>query len=108
MSQMKDKISKQTNFPPNHPRLTAFVAKSLTEAGRHIEVEPEVVAKAVEWLMQQQAVDGSFPEVGTVVNEAMQGGAAFGSALTAYVVMALLTTQVLLTLAFHLHYHFIG
>ncbi|XP_050711944.1 thioester-containing protein 1 allele R1-like isoform X4 [Eriocheir sinensis] len=73
--------------------LTAFVAKSLTEAGRHIEVEPEVVAKAVEWLMQQQAVDGSFPEVGIVVNEAMQGGAAFGSALTAYVVMALLTTQ---------------
>lgn len=72
------------------------MAKSLAEAGKHIEVEPEVVAEAVEWLMQQQAVDGSFPEVGTVVNRAMQGGAAFGSALTAYVIMALLSTQVLL------------
>ncbi|XP_063878059.1 thioester-containing protein 1 allele R1-like isoform X4 [Scylla paramamosain] len=73
--------------------LTAFVAKSLAEAGRHIEVEPEVVAEAVEWLRNQQAVDGSFPEVGTVNNKAMQGGAAFGAALTAYVTMALLTTQ---------------
>ncbi|MPC08389.1 CD109 antigen [Portunus trituberculatus] len=73
--------------------LTAFVAKSLAEAGRHIEVEAEVVDKAVEWLRSQQVADGSFPEVGTVNNKAMQGGAAFGSALTAYVVMALLTTQ---------------
>ncbi|KAG0723946.1 CD109 antigen [Chionoecetes opilio] len=73
--------------------LTAFVAKSLAEAGKHIEVESVVVAEAVEWLIKQQQVDGSFPEVGTVNNRAMQGGAAFGSALTAYVVMALLTTQ---------------
>lgn len=78
-----------------HSRLTAFVAKSLAEAGKHIEVESEVVAEAVEWLRNQQLADGSFEEVGTVNNEAMQGGAAFGAALTAYVIMALLTTQVL-------------
>ena len=71
------------------------MAKSLAEAGRHIEVEAEVVDKAVEWLRSQQVADGSFPEVGVVNNQAMQGGAAFGAALTAYVVMALLTTQVL-------------
>lgn len=81
------------------------MAKSLAEAGKHIEVEPEVVAQAIEWLMQQQGVDGSFPEVGTVVNTAMQGGAAFGSALTAYVVIALLSAQVLLTSAPHLYCH---
>ena len=65
------------------------------EAGRHIEVESEVLTKAVEWLRSQQLVDGSFSEVGTVNNRAMQGGAAFGTALTSYVVMALITTQVL-------------
>lgn len=81
------------------------MAKSLAEAGKHIEVEPEVVTEAVDWLIQQQAVDGSFPEVGTVVNTAMQGGAAFGSALTAYVVMALLSTQVLETRALHSYCH---
>lgn len=73
--------------------LTAFVAKSLAEAKRHIEVESEVVDEAVEWLRKQQLPDGSIPEVGTVNNEAMQGGAAFGAALTAYVIMALLTAQ---------------
>lgn len=73
--------------------LTAFVAKSLFEAGRHIEVEDSVVKDAVEWLMQQQDTDGSFPEVGVVNNQAMQGGAAAGVPLTAFVVAALITTQ---------------
>lgn len=75
-------------------RLTAFVAKSLAEASRHIEIEEEVVQQAVEWLTQLQQVDGSFKEVGTVNNEAMQGGSGKGVSLTAYVLIALLTVEV--------------
>ncbi|XP_069971751.1 thioester-containing protein 1 allele R1 isoform X4 [Penaeus vannamei] len=73
--------------------LTAFVAKSLAEASRHIEIEEEVVQQAVEWLTQLQQVDGSFKEVGTVNNEAMQGGSGKGVSLTAYVLIALLTVE---------------
>lgn len=75
-------------------RLTAFVAKSLAEASRHIEIEEEVVQQAVEWLTQLQQADGSFKEVGTVNNEAMQGGSGKGVSLTAYVLIALLTVEV--------------
>lgn len=75
-------------------RLTAFVAKSLAEASRHIEMEEEVVQQAVEWLTQLQQADGSFKEVGTVNNEAMQGGSGKGVSLTAYVLIALLTVEV--------------
>lgn len=70
------------------------MAKSLAEASKHIEIEGEVVQEAVEWLTQQQQVDGSFKEVGTINNEAMQGGAARGISLTSYVLIALLTVEV--------------
>lgn len=80
--------------------MTAFVAKSLTEAGRHIDIEDTVVAAAIEWLTMLQQEDGSFSEVGIVNNEAMQGGATKGVPLTAYVVIALLTAQVMS----HLHH----
>ncbi|XP_071544261.1 CD109 antigen-like isoform X6 [Panulirus ornatus] len=73
--------------------LTAFVIKSLSEAGRHIDVEEEVLTAAVDWLLEQQQEDGSFAEVGTVNNEAMQGGASKGVPLSAYVIIALLTKQ---------------
>lgn len=69
--------------------------KSLVEAGRHIDIEDKVVAEALEWLTKVQEVDGSFPEVGTVNNEAMQGGVTGSVPLTAYVVIALLTAQVM-------------
>ncbi|XP_053627278.1 thioester-containing protein 1 allele R1 isoform X4 [Cherax quadricarinatus] len=73
--------------------LTAFVIKSLVEAGRHIDVEEKVVKAAMEWIIKLQAADGSFPEVGTINNEAMQGGATKGIPLTAYVIISLLTAQ---------------
>ncbi|KAG7166857.1 CD109 antigen-like 2 [Homarus americanus] len=73
--------------------LTAFVIKSLAEASRHIDVEPEVLKGALEWLIPLQQANGSFSEVGTVNNEAMQGGASQGVPLTAYVTIALLTVQ---------------
>ncbi|KAK4294086.1 hypothetical protein Pmani_033266 [Petrolisthes manimaculis] len=73
--------------------LTAFTAQSLAEAGRHIEIENSVIIEAVDWLIEKQAVDGSFPEVGVVNNQAMQGGTGAGVPLTAFVTAALINTQ---------------
>lgn len=72
------------------------MAQSLFEAGRHIEIENSVVMEAVDWLIKQQAADGSFPEVGVVNNQAMQGGTGAGVPLTAFVTAALVATQVIL------------
>ncbi|XP_034230056.1 pregnancy zone protein-like isoform X2 [Thrips palmi] len=70
--------------------LTAFVAKSFRLARSLVAVEERVVDEALEWLSKQQAENGSFPEVGTVSHRDMQGGAAKGLALTAYVLTAFL------------------
>lgn len=71
-------------------RLTAFVAKSFRQAMPYIAVEEKVVMDALQWLANNQASNGSFPEVGTVSHRDMQGGAAKGLALTAYTLTAFL------------------
>ncbi|KAK3909558.1 CD109 antigen [Frankliniella fusca] len=75
--------------------LTAFVAKSfeLARSAELVQVEPRVVDEALAWLAKQQSENGSFPEVGTVSHRDMQGGAAKGLALTAYVLTAFLQSQ---------------
>lgn len=73
--------------------LTAFVAKSLTEASRHIDIEENIITSAVEWLTQHQELDGSFREVGTINNVALQGGATEGVPLTAFVLISIIGTQ---------------
>lgn len=75
-------------------RLTAFVAKSFKQAEKYITVEEKIVADALKWLAEKQAANGSFPEVGTVSHRDMQGGAAKGLALTAYVLSAFLEVEV--------------
>ncbi|KAE8741724.1 Thioester-containing protein [Frankliniella occidentalis] len=72
--------------------LTAFVAMSfaLARASALVQVDLRVVQQALAWLAKQQAKDGSFPEVGSVFQRDMQGGAAKGLALTAYVLTAFL------------------
>lgn len=73
--------------------LTAFVAKSLAETSRHIDVDADVINKAIEWVTQHQEVDGSFREVGAVNSVVIQGGASQGIPLTAFVLIAILGTQ---------------
>ncbi|KAJ8876853.1 hypothetical protein PR048_021300 [Dryococelus australis] len=73
--------------------LTAFVVKSFRQAMPHISVEEKVVQEALQWLAKNQAENGSFPEVGTVIHSDMQGGAARGLALTAYTLIAFLENQ---------------
>ncbi|XP_049951328.1 CD109 antigen-like isoform X5 [Schistocerca serialis cubense] len=73
--------------------LTAYVTKSFSQAMSYVPVEDRVIEEALRWLSNNQAADGSFPEVGKVSHSAMQGGAAKGLALTAYTLITFLESQ---------------
>uniref|UniRef100_A0AAG5DEP7 CD109 antigen n=1 Tax=Anopheles atroparvus TaxID=41427 RepID=A0AAG5DEP7_ANOAO len=70
--------------------LTAFVARSFKQAASHITIDAAVIDRALEWLSDHQAPNGSFPEVGVVSHKDMQGGSGSGVALTAYTLIAFL------------------
>ena len=75
-------------------RLTAFVARSFRQAQPYITIEDHVIDDALKWMSANQAVNGSFPEVGKVSHTDMQGGAGKGVPLTAYVLLAFLENKV--------------
>nr|KAG5690559.1 hypothetical protein BaRGS_014692 [Batillaria attramentaria] len=54
-------------------RLTAFVAKTFQQAEPYIQIDVEVIARAVDWLVARQNYDGSFPEYGIVHDRLLQG-----------------------------------
>ncbi|XP_043259825.1 CD109 antigen-like isoform X1 [Colletes gigas] len=70
--------------------LTAFVAKAFNQAVEYIPIENRIIDEAFQWLANNQAPNGSFPEVGKVSHRDMQGGAAKGLALTAFTLIAFL------------------
>ncbi|XP_076646328.1 thioester-containing protein 1 allele R1 isoform X2 [Halictus rubicundus] len=70
--------------------LTAFVAKAFKQAMEYILIENRIIDEALQWLSNNQAPNGSFPEVGKVSHRDMQGGAAKGLALTAFTLIAFL------------------
>ncbi|XP_054003817.1 CD109 antigen-like isoform X1 [Hylaeus anthracinus] len=70
--------------------LTAFVAKAFKQAKEYIPIEDRIIDEALQWLSNNQAPNGSFPEVGKVSHRDMQGGAAKGLALTAFTLIAFL------------------
>uniref|UniRef100_A0AAG5DMM7 TEP1-F n=1 Tax=Anopheles atroparvus TaxID=41427 RepID=A0AAG5DMM7_ANOAO len=74
--------------------LTAFVAKSMQTAAKHIsEVDVTMVAKAFQWLASKQQSSGRFNEVGQVIHSDMQGGLRNGVALTSYVLIAFMENE---------------
>ena len=73
--------------------MTAFVAKSFKQAERYITIDDKIIDDALQWLAEKQEANGSFPEVGTVSHRDMQGGAAKGLALTAYVLTSFLESN---------------
>lgn len=74
--------------------LTAFVAKSLKIADKHMSVDRTVVDNAFAWLAGKQQPDGKFLEVGDIAHADMQGGLrSTNFALTAYVLAAFLETK---------------
>ncbi|XP_055599424.1 thioester-containing protein 1 allele R1-like isoform X7 [Uranotaenia lowii] len=76
--------------PSGSTWLTAFVARSFKQAASHISVDEAVIDRSLQWLSEQQASNGSFPEVGKVSHKDMQGGSGQGIALTAYTLIAFL------------------
>ncbi|GFR94590.1 thioester-containing protein [Elysia marginata] len=77
--------------------LTAFVTKVFHQAKPHIFVDENVIKTAINWMIRQQASDGSFPEPGKVLNKKMQGQSAGGVGLTCFVYISLLENQDLFT-----------
>uniref|UniRef100_A0A3F2YVY5 TEP1-F n=1 Tax=Anopheles dirus TaxID=7168 RepID=A0A3F2YVY5_9DIPT len=70
--------------------LTAFVAKSMQAASKHIDVDKPMIDKAYAWLASKQDSTGRFDEVGYIFDKEIQGGLRNGIALTSYVLIALL------------------
>lgn len=55
-------------------RLTAFVLKCFTQAYPWIPdvIDTNVMSQGLQWVVDQQGEDGSFPEDGHVFNKRMQ------------------------------------
>lgn len=80
-----------TSDPSGSSWLTAFVMKSFSQAKKYIFVDPEIIRKATMFLTGHfSSSSGEFSEPGRVIHSEMQGGAANGPALTAYIVISLL------------------
>ncbi|XP_076095335.1 CD109 antigen-like [Mytilus galloprovincialis] len=71
--------------------LTAFVVKSFAQAALLTYIDPNVMRKAVRFLINNQIKEtGEYKEKGVVYQKSMQGGSASSAAsLTSYVVIAL-------------------
>jgi len=54
---------------------------------------PDVIEKALNWLIAKQERSGRFPEVGRIFDTDIQGGSSTGIALTAYVTLALVEAE---------------
>ncbi|KAL0273724.1 UNVERIFIED_CONTAM: hypothetical protein PYX00_006334 [Menopon gallinae] len=81
-------------FDPNGSTwLTAFVVRSFRQAAPYINIEESVIQDALHWLQNNQASNGSFPEVGQVRHSAMQGGSGNGLALTSFTLITFLENQ---------------
>ncbi|XP_005113531.2 CD109 antigen, partial [Aplysia californica] len=73
--------------------LTAFVVKVFHQASSHIYVDDDVITRAVNWMLNKQNSDGSFPEPGRVIHKSMQGKAGSGTALTLFVFISLMENK---------------
>lgn len=77
--------------------LTAFVARSFNQASKYMTIDSNAINDALRYLEYVQHQDGSFPELGLVLNKALQGGSSNGVGLTAYVLLTFLENQQFIT-----------
>ncbi|KAH3836725.1 hypothetical protein DPMN_110099 [Dreissena polymorpha] len=52
--------------------LTAFVTKSCHQAKKQIFIDDETLTRDLDWMINRQKADGSFPEPGNVIHKDMQ------------------------------------
>lgn len=72
---------------------TAFIVKSLHQASKLISIDPEIIEQALSFLNETQASDGSFKEVGQIINSNMQGESSKGIALTAFTLITFIENK---------------
>ncbi|KAI4492500.1 hypothetical protein M0804_002291 [Polistes exclamans] len=80
--------------------LTAFIVKSFAQARSLIYIDERDLKISVKWIMSKQLENGCFPIIGTVFHKQMKGGLQeddSSAALTAYILISLLESGVLLT-----------
>ncbi|NXO70635.1 A2ML1 protein, partial [Phainopepla nitens] len=76
--------------PRGNTWLTAFVLKSFGQARAYVAIEERHITDALQWLRQHQRKSGCFRSVGTLFNNALQGGVSDELSLSAYVTAAML------------------
>ncbi|KAL2717509.1 murinoglobulin-1-like [Vespula squamosa] len=80
--------------------LTAFIVKSFAQARSLIYIDERDLKISVKWIMSKQLENGCFPIIGSVFHKHMKGGLQeddSSAALTAYILISLLESGVLLT-----------
>lgn len=75
-------------------RLTALVAQGLRQAQQHIYIDDAIISEALEWLANNQAVNGSFTETGSIVHRKIQSLDGNSLALTAFTAISFIENQV--------------
>uniref|UniRef100_A0A3B3DP73 CD109 molecule n=1 Tax=Oryzias melastigma TaxID=30732 RepID=A0A3B3DP73_ORYME len=79
--------------------LTAFVLRCFLQAQTYIQVDQDLLIRALMWLLQHQGPQGQFLEVGRLIHTEMQGGMDDSSvALTAFVLVEKYASNVSLAL----------
>uniref|UniRef100_A0A182JMD8 Alpha-2-macroglobulin domain-containing protein n=1 Tax=Anopheles atroparvus TaxID=41427 RepID=A0A182JMD8_ANOAO len=74
--------------------LTAFVAKSIQTAAKHIDkLDKTMITSSFQWLASKQHSSGRFNEVGQVLQSDMQGGLRNGVTLTSFVLIAFMENE---------------
>lgn len=69
--------------------LTAYVVKYFRGARNYIDIDEQVIAKALEFIASKQEADGKFREDGIVFHKSLQSGTGNGVAFTAYIALVL-------------------
>ncbi|XP_074624283.1 complement C3-like isoform X1 [Acropora palmata] len=77
---------------PGSTWLTAFATRVFCAAGKFdgIEIDEALVCDSVSWILDNQRLDGAFPEVKDIIHKSMMGGIHGDVAMTAFVLVALL------------------
>uniref|UniRef100_A0A8C8RNU0 CD109 antigen n=1 Tax=Pelusios castaneus TaxID=367368 RepID=A0A8C8RNU0_9SAUR len=73
--------------------LSAFVLRCFLQARPFIDIDPFVLKKTADWIVQHQKRNGEFWEPGRVIHSELQGGSNSPVTLTAYIMTALLGYQ---------------
>ena len=76
--------------PSGSTWLTAAAARVFSQASIFANIDNEIIKTAFDWLVDKQQTNGSFIEVGRVLEPYKQGGAAGGFPLTAFTLFGFL------------------